>query len=83
VGERREMTIPRMVVSDIGRASNGATASEVARQVLDPIIRRALESGAAAGIENAARDQLDESKERVLQNLRERLGTDDEDTDNP
>jgi hypothetical protein len=82
LNESREVIIPRMVVSDIGRASNGATASEVARQVLEPVIRRALESGAAAAIEDKARGKVDQTKDRVLDSLRDRLEPDD-DTDNP
>jgi uncharacterized protein involved in outer membrane biogenesis len=82
LNESREVTIPRMVVSDIGRASNGATASEVARQVLEPVIHRALESGAAAAIENKAKEKVDETKDRVLDRLRDRLEPDDDETTN-
>jgi hypothetical protein len=83
LNESREVTIPEIVVSDIGRASNGATASEVARQVLEPIIRRSLESGAAAGVGDAVRGKVDETKERVTEGLRDRLDLPDDDTDNP
>ena len=76
--ESREVTIPQVVVSDIGRASNGATASEVARQILEPVIRRALESGAAAGVQDAVRDKVDETRERITESLRERLDSADE-----
>jgi len=82
LNESREVIIPQMVVSEIGRASNGATASEVARQVLEPVIRRALESGTAAGLENKAKEKVDETKDRVLDGLRDRLEPDDQ-TDNP
>ena len=81
MNESREVVIPGMVVSDIGRASNGATASEVARQILEPVIRRALESGAAAGIENRVREKVGDTKDRVLDDLRDRLEPDDQ-TDN-
>jgi hypothetical protein len=77
LNESREVVIPPMVVSDIGRASNGAAASEVARQVLEPVIRRALESGAAAGIEDKVKEKVDETKDRVLDGLRDRLEPDD------
>ena len=79
--ENREVTIPQVVVSDIGRASNGATASEVAKQILEPVIRRALQSGAAAGVEDAVRDKVDETKDRITEGLRDQLkpsGDDDE-----
>jgi hypothetical protein len=77
--EDREVTIPQVVISDIGRASNGATASEVARQILEPILRRALESGAAAGVEGAVREKVDETKKRITDGLRDRLDTDKDD----
>lgn len=77
--ESREVTIPQVVVSDIGRASNGATASEVAKQILEPVIRRALESGAAAGVEDAVRERVDETKDRITEDLRDRLNPSDDD----
>lgn len=83
VDESREVTIPEVSVSDIGRSSNGATASEVAKQVLEPIIRRALESGAAAGVEDAVRGKIEETKDRVTESLRDRVKPDDEETEVP
>lgn len=83
LNESREVSIPSIVVSDIGRASNGATASEVTRQVLEPVIRRALESGAAAGIEDRVRDKVDETRDSVLDGLRDRVQPGQEETDNP
>ncbi|HWM29719.1 MAG TPA: hypothetical protein VNQ14_14760 [Woeseiaceae bacterium] len=78
--ESREVTIPQIVVTDIGRASNGATAAEVARQVLEPIIRKALEAGATAGVEGAVRGKIDEAKDSVTKDLLDRLpAADDED----
>jgi hypothetical protein len=83
LNESREVTIPRVAVSDIGRASNGATASEVAKQVLEPIIRRALESGAVAGGEDAVRGKIDETRERVTESLRDRLAKPEDDDEEP
>ena len=74
----REVTIPQVVVSDIGRASNGATSSEVARQILEPVLRRALESGAGASVRDAVRDKVDDTKGRIEETLRERLVTEDD-----
>jgi hypothetical protein len=82
LNESREVRIPQVVVSDIGRAGNGATASEIARQILEPVIRRALESGARAGLENKLKERVDETKERALDGLRDRLQPDDN-TDDP
>lgn len=79
LNESREVTIPQVVVSDIGRAGNGATAAEVAKQILEPVIRRALASGAAAGVQDAVRDKVDETKDRLTDSLRERLNPPDDD----
>jgi len=65
LGESLDTTIPQILVNDVGRASNGATVSEVAKQILEPIIRRALESGAAAGVGDVLRERADETKDRV------------------
>jgi hypothetical protein len=82
LNESRELALPEIIVSDIGRASNGATASEIAKQILEPIIRRALESSAAAGMEEALRDRINPTRDRVTQGLRDRLGnTGDDDAD--
>lgn len=81
LSESRSVTIPQVVVTEIGRASNGATASEVARQVLEPIIRRALESAAAGSVEDAVRDRVDETRERLEEGLRQRFGQPDDDQD--
>jgi hypothetical protein len=85
LGEEREVSLPEIVVTDIGRASNGATAATVAKQILEPVIRKALESAAARGIEDTLRDKLDERKSDIGNKLLDRLGkdapTDDADED--
>jgi hypothetical protein len=85
--EKREVALPQIVVTDIGRASNGATAAAVARQILEPVIRKALESAAAGGIEDTLREELDDRTSEIGTELLDRLGgkdaaTDDED-ENP
>jgi hypothetical protein len=85
--EKREVALPQIVVTDIGRASNGATAAAVAREILEPVIRKALESAAAGGIEDTLREELDDRQSEIGTERLDRLGgkdaaTDDED-ENP
>ena len=79
LGESLDTTIPQIEVNDVGRASNGATASEVAKQILEPIIRKALESGAAAGVGDTLREKADETKDRVIRELLDRSADPDDD----
>lgn len=71
--ESREAGIGRIEVTDIGRASNGATATAVAKQVIEPIIRAALESAAAEGVRNQLQEELDDAKDQVTEKLLENL----------
>ena len=73
-GEAREITVPKIVVNDIGRATNGATAAEVAKQVLDPLIQRALRSAAAEEIKGRVDEKLDEAKDKLKNSLLDKLG---------
>lgn len=61
--EQRTVTVPDIVLTDIGRRSGGATGAELARQVLEPVIRRSLESAAVESV-----------KKRVLDKLNDRTG---------
>lgn len=75
-GEQRQVTIPAFTVDGIGRASGGATAAQVARQVLEPLIQRALRSAAAQEIRGRAEEKLDEVKDDLKGRLLDRLGGD-------
>lgn len=83
LGEEREVTVPTIVLNDIGRASNGATAAEATRQILEPVLRRTLESAAAGAVRDKAKEKLDEAKDDALKGVLDRLGgdTDDDKTD--
>ncbi|MGH8194684.1 MAG: hypothetical protein ACREQ8_09825 [Woeseiaceae bacterium] len=81
LGEEREVQVPQIVVTDIGRASNGATAAAVAKQVLEPVIRQALESAAADGLEDAIKEKLDDGKAEIGTELLDRLGGKDSGND--
>jgi len=56
--ETREVTLPDIVVSDVGRASNGATAAEAAQQLLRPLLEAALSSAAGQEIKDRAAKKL-------------------------
>lgn len=74
--EQRSVDIPRIQLTDIGRASGGATGTEVARQVLEPVIERVLQSAATESLKDRARDKLDQFKEGLMN----RLGGDEEES---
>jgi hypothetical protein len=85
LNEERELKMPQVVLTDIGRATNGATAASIAEQLLAPIIGMALESAAEAGVSDALKDRLDEAEGEVTEGLLDRLrdgGAEDED-ENP
>jgi len=87
LGEERSFELPQVVLTDIGRATNGATAAAVAEQVLRPVIETALEQAAAGGLGDALRDRLDGAKEKAGRELLDRLGhpadADDRDDQTP
>ncbi len=67
--EQRSVDIPDVVLTDIGRRSGGATGAELARQILEPIIRRSLESSAVDAVEERVRDELGERAGDLLDRL--------------
>ncbi len=73
--EMREVTLPTVTVRNIGRSDNGATGAEVAEQVLRPVFKQALESGAVQAIKDKASEKLDEVKDAVLEGI---FGSDEE-----
>ena len=77
--EEREVRMPEVVLTDIGRATNGATAAAVAKQLLTPIIGMALESAAEAGVTDALKDRLGETERNLTEGLLERLQEDEAD----
>lgn len=76
--ESRQADIRRIELMDIGRATNGATAGSVARQLMAPIIRAALESAAAEGIRDQLQQEVDEAKGKLGEELLDRLPSRDE-----
>lgn len=63
VGERTAK-IPNMQLTGIGRKTNGATAGEVAKQILDPIVRRSLTAMtgiSAEDLKKMGREKMDDA----------------------
>ncbi len=73
-GQERRIELPPVVLTDLGRAGNGATAAELAPQLLGPVIRMALERAATSELGDALRDKLDQAKPDAGKSLLERLG---------
>jgi hypothetical protein len=71
--EVRQVRLPEIVLTDVGRATNGATAATVAQQLLTPIINMALESAAEAGVTEALKDRLGETESDLAEGLLNRL----------
>ncbi len=78
VDEAREIDIPTIELDDIGRATNGATATQVATQVLEPVIERALRSAAVETFKQEAQEKIDEVRDRLLDRLRDGSRDDEE-----
>lgn len=72
--ERRLVQLPTIVVRDVGRASNGATAAEVARQILRPVVERALESAVAQSVQDRVREGINDATGGLLNDLEDALG---------
>jgi len=69
IQEQRSVDIPRIELTDIGRASGGATGREVARQVLEPVIERVLQSAATESLKDRAKDKVDQFREGLMNGL--------------
>jgi hypothetical protein len=60
-----EVSIPDVVLQDIGSKGKGVTAAEAAQQLLDPLIRQVLD-----GAQDQLMDQLkDKATKKIMENL--------------
>jgi hypothetical protein len=69
----RSASVPDVVLRDIGRQSNGVTASEAARQILEPLVQQSMEAGISVSrqeLENRANQEA----EKALDQGRKKLG---------
>jgi uncharacterized protein involved in outer membrane biogenesis len=76
LGAPQEVAIPPVEVRDVGRKSSGATASEVAKALLEPVVRKALRAAtgslgdvaldaAKESAKEKAEEKLDEAKDKL------------------
>lgn len=73
----RTAKIPDVILRNIGSKSGGVTAAEAARQILEPLTRRALEASTGVSteqLEQRARDEAGKALERGQERLKEKLG---------
>lgn len=80
IDEAREIDLPTIQLDGIGRESGGVTGAQAARQVLEPVIERALRSTAVESFRQEAQDKVDEVKDRLLDSLGDALGDAEEPT---
>ncbi|MDH3441464.1 MAG: hypothetical protein OEM63_11975 [Gammaproteobacteria bacterium] len=67
--ENREVTLPAITLRNIGTASGGATGTEVAQQVLKPILNEALKSAAVQAIRDKATDAIEDVADKLLEGI--------------
>ena len=65
----REVDLPTITLSDVGRKEKGVTGRELARQLLRPVLEEALESAAVQTLREKASDKLDEVTDAVLEGI--------------
>jgi hypothetical protein len=72
--EQRAVELPDVLLTGIGQKSGGATGAELARELLEPVLREALQSSAVQGVKDRVREELDEKAGELADGLLERLG---------
>ena len=75
--EQREVTLPTIAVTDIGRKSSGATGAEVARQLLEPILSKTMSAAATESLKDRAKEEIDNAVDGLIRGL----GRDSDDND--
>jgi uncharacterized protein involved in outer membrane biogenesis len=68
--------IPDVTVRDVGRVGAGETLSNVAAQLIDPVLRRALDAAqdqAKAKLEERVNQEIEDQKEKAVESLKKRL----------
>lgn len=74
--EMRDVDLPTIVVTDVGRKSSGATGAEVARQLLEPVIQKAITAAASQSIMDRATQEIGSAVDGLMRGLGR--GKDDE-----
>lgn len=68
--------IPDVTVRDIGRVGAGETLSSVAAQLIEPVLRRALDAAqdqAKAMVEERVNQEIEDQTEKAVESLKKRL----------
>ncbi|GAB5413154.1 MAG: hypothetical protein Cons2KO_07570 [Congregibacter sp.] len=69
LGEAKEVTLPDIVLTDVGRATNGATGAQVAQQLLRPIMEAAITSATAGAIKDKVEAKVGKAVGGLLKGL--------------
>jgi uncharacterized protein involved in outer membrane biogenesis len=76
LAEPINFTLPDIVLRDIGRVGAGVTAEEAVRQIIDPVLDKAMAAAkvrAKQEIEGLARQELDQQKDKAMDSMRNKL----------
>lgn len=69
--ETRELSLPSIVIEDIGRASNGATSAQVAEQILRPVVEKAIASASVQAVRDRAGKEIEKAVGGLLKGLKD------------
>ena len=69
LNETREVSLPSIVVRDIGRESNGATAAQVAEQILRPVVEKAIASASVEAAKDRVGKEIGKAVDGLLKGL--------------
>jgi len=74
LGENRTVDIANIALTNIGQETNGATAAQLAQQILMPVMNAALSSAAVDGVKGKVEDKISEQTNKLKGKLFEKLG---------
>jgi hypothetical protein len=57
-------SLPAFTMSNIGQASGGATSDQIAKEVLDRLVKQAVDAASKAGVDKLADELQDKAKEK-------------------
>ena len=69
LNETREVSLPTIVVQGIGRESNGATAAQVAEQILRPVVEKAIASASVEAAKDRVGKEIGKAVDGLLKGL--------------
>lgn len=69
LNQDREVALPDLVLTDLGKATNGATGAQVAQQILRPLLESAITSATAGAIKDQVEDKVKNAVGGLLKGL--------------